>query len=122
MFKRAWRWLFHRHKPQSPVSRGLAAYLSTTWRREAAFAQDFVDDPMMCDPDIRAKKTAHITRIIEMQTRPLPEVDCEAPTQAVPNWGFYVEDTLRMEVDEYATAPMERSEINAIVPEYPVLR
>lgn len=108
MRKNLWRWLFHRHKPQSCVSRGMAAYLSTTRRREVAFAQDFVDDPLMCDPDIKPKKTAHITRIIETQTRPLPVVDDEAPTQEVPGWHFFVEDTLReVAIDEYATAPME---------------
>ena len=109
-----WRRLFHRHEQhtQSPVSRGLAAYLSTSWRREAAFAQDFADDPMMCEPDIRSKRTARITRIIETKTRPLPTIDDEAPTQGVPGWQFYVEDTMReIAIDEYATRPMSLAEI-----------
>jgi hypothetical protein len=106
MIKRVWRWLFHRHKPQSCVSRGMAAYLSTTARREAAFAQDFADDPMMCEPDIKPKKTQHITRIIETKTKPLPALDCDAPTLEVDGWQFYVEDTIA-DVDRYATAPME---------------
>lgn len=118
-----WRRLFHRHDPpKRNFSPGITAYLSTNWRWVDAIERDFADDPMMCDPDIRAKKTAHITRIIETATRPLPVVDDEAPTQAVPGWHFYVEDTVRMEIDEYATRPMSLAEINAIVPGIPVLR
>lgn len=67
MLKRAWRWLLHRHQPQpipSGVSRGLAAYLATSARRQAVFDLDMADDPAMCAPAI-SKPTQRITRIID---------------------------------------------------------
>lgn len=122
MFKRAWRRLFRRHKhSQRPVSPSMASWLVIS-RQYDAIGADIKRYPMMCEPDIHTKKTAHITRIIETKTKPLPALDCEAPTLAVPGWQFYAEDTMRMEIDEYATRPMSLAEINAIVPGIPVLR
>lgn len=114
-----WRWLFHLHTHPKPaasgISRGMSAYLSTSWRRDAAFAQDFEDDPMMCDPYMGSRPTVHITRIIYTPTRPLPlvsPVDYNAPTEEVPGFGIYQDDTMHVAcVDEYATQPMEMAEV-----------
>lgn len=113
-----WRWLFHRHEHQptvSGVSRGASAWLFTSSRQREAFAQDFEDDPMMCDPYMGPRPTARITRIIDEQTRPLPlvsPVDYNAPTEEVPGFGIYQDDTMHVAcVDEYATQPMEMAEV-----------
>lgn len=82
MFKRAWRRLFRRHKPKPTmygISRGLSAYLSTSWRRESVFGQDMADDPGMCTP-MASKPTQHITRVIDDQSETLMDDPCETRT------------------------------------------
>jgi hypothetical protein len=79
-----WRRLFRRHKhAQTPISPSMASWLVVS-RQYDAIGAEIKRYPMMCEPDIKPKKTARITRIIETQTKPLPVLDEEAPTQDVP--------------------------------------
>ena len=92
-----WQWLFHRHAPQPTqpapfVSRAMSCWLVVN-RHYTAIEMEIAADPSMCEPDLRTRKTAHVTRILDARTIPI----------ASP-YAFYASETM---ADEHATQPLQ---------------
>jgi len=99
------RWLFQRSKPEIQKMPSWWAHMqqrmgyqegwqSTTW---TSIRDEVAAHPEMCDPDVKPKWTAHITRILIDQEETLAEA----------HFQWWSGDTIQtVAIDQCATIPM----------------